>query len=170
MATSLTINGFSIGTDLSATLSDEYGDVFPAGDLGHLRSIDLNFDMETLKIQPITRGGRPLYLSIPSGLTGNMRFTRFNGSITSIFTNLYNAFYTAGLLPKWTLSMKVANRDGTTDSYLVTGMVLARPSFGTFEDIREVDQALEFMGETVLSTSNLASIVPALTAAVLGNI
>src|SRR5690348_5903971 len=104
MASSLTVNGFSVGTEISLTISDQFGDVFNAGDLGHFRGIDCRFDIENLKIQPISRGGKPLYLAVPSGLSGTIRFTRFNGALTSIFSNLYQAYYTAGLLPKWTLT------------------------------------------------------------------
>lgn len=166
-STSLTVNGYNIGTDISVTISDQYGDVFNASALGHLRSIEATFDMESQKIQPITRGGRPLYQSIPSGITGNMHFTRFNGALTSIFTELYAAFYSAGLLPKWTVTCQVPNRDGTTDDYIFTGTVFGRPQFGNFSDIREVDQTFEFNAETIESTSSLQGIVPALAAAII---
>jgi len=165
--TSLTVNGYNIGTDVSVTISDQYGDTFNAGSLGHLRSIEATWDMENQKIQPITRGGKPLYLSIPSGMTGNMHFTRFNGALSSIFVELYQAFYSAGLLPKWTISCQVLNRDGTTDQYIFTGVVFGRPQWGNFADIREVDQTFEFNAENVISTSTLQGIVPALAAAII---
>lgn len=170
MASSLTVNGYNVGVDISLTISNQFGDVFNAGDLGHFRGIDCKFDTENLKIQPISRGGKPLYLMIPSGLSGTLKFTRFNGSLTNVFSSLYQAFYTAGILPKWTYSAAVVNRDGTTDKYIWTGAVFANPDFGSFQDVREVDQGMSFNAENLLTTSNLASIVPSLVAAINGGI
>jgi hypothetical protein len=168
MSSSLTVNGFNIGTNITVTISDQFGDVFNAGDLGHLQEIGANFDMEMLKISPITRGGKPMYLAIPSGLSGTMRFTRFNGALTSMFTQLYQLYYNNGILPKFTITVSVINPDSTTDQYIFTGVVFSRPGFGDFQNIREVDQGFSWNAENCVSTSNLSSIVPALAALAVG--
>ena len=165
MASPFTINnGFNIGTDVSGSLSDGYGDSFSLSDLGNLMSINVSFDMQEIKIVPITTGGQPLYLSIPSGITGTMEFTRANGALTSLFTGLYSAFYTSGLLPHFSLSLSVLNRGGNVDEYLMPQLVLQRPDFGAFDRIEQVAQRLEFSGPTIISVGSTPSIVSALSA------
>lgn len=152
-------NSFNIGTDFSATISDDYGDTFPISDLGDLTDVDLTFDMHQLKVTPITNGGIPIYQSIPNGLSGNMTFVRVNGNITSMFTALYQAFYGEGLLPHFTLSIDVLNHGGQVDSYILPGLVFHNPDFGNFSGIQEVSQKLSFSAPTIQSTTNLASIL-----------
>ena len=160
---SLTVNNsFNIGTDISLTISDPYGDVFPASSLGNLTTINMNFDLEMLKVVPITNGGYPIYLSIPNGLSGTMEFVRFNGGLTSLFTSLYQAFYNEGLLPQFTMTIVVLNRSGTTDEYVIPNMVFHRPDFGEFNRISEVNQRLEFSAPTIQSTTGAAGLLAAL--------
>ncbi len=177
MANFVVNNAFNIGTDVSGTLADAYGDNFSLADLGNLMTINVTFDMQEIKIIPITNGGKPIYLSIPSGLTGSMEFTRVNGALTSLFTSLYDAFYNAGLLPHFSLSLNVLNRDGNVDEYLLPQLVLQRPDFGNFNRIEEVPQRLEFSGPTIvsvgttptiLSAMNVAGAAGALTSAIVG--
>lgn len=160
---SLTVNSaYNIGTDLSATISDPYGDVFPVGTLGNLMTMNINFDMEMLKVVPISNGGVPIYLSVPNGLSGTMEFVRFNGAMTSMFTSLYQAFYNEGLLPQFTMTIVVLNRSGTTDEYVIPNMVFHRPDFGEFSRITEVNQRLEFSAPTIQSTTGAAGLLAAL--------
>ncbi len=148
---------FNIGTDASILISDQYGDIFSAADLGDLMTINVNFDLHLLKVVPITNGGIPLYKAIPNGLTGHMDFVRNDGSITSIFTSLYNAFYTAGVTPSFSITITVLNHQGTSDEYIIPSAVFHAPTFGEFSGITEVRQKIEFSGPTILSTSMVLS-------------
>ena len=153
------VNGLNIGTDISVTISDNYGDVFTDADIGNMMSFNVSMDMHMLKVTPITNGGKPIYRSIPNGLSGTMEYVRVNGNITSIFTVLYAAFYNAGLLPTFTITVTVINRNGTTDEYIFPEVVFHTPDFGRFDGISEVRQKIDFSGPEILSTTNLASIL-----------
>ena len=155
-------NSFNIGTDISGVLSDAYGDNIPLVDIGNLMSIDVTFDMHQLKITPITNGGRPIYLSIPNGLTGTMDFTRYNGAMTAMFTKLYEAFYGGGLLPHFSLMLSVLNRSGTVDEYIIPQLVFDTPDFGKFTGIEDVTQSLKFSAPTMISTGGGATLLAAL--------
>ncbi len=155
----LLANGFNIGTNVSFVVSDQYGDVFSAADLGNLMSMDLTLDMHQIKVTPITNGGYPIYQSIPNGLTGTMEFVRVNGNITSMFTMLYNAFYTAGTLPQFTMSISVLNVSGTVDQYTLPNLVFHTPDFGRFSGISEVTQKIEFNASTIISNSNNSNVL-----------
>ncbi len=164
--TALALNGFNIGSDLSVVISNDAGDVFPATDLGLLEMVEATVDTEILKVTAITRGGKPLYQSIPNGVSGSMRFTRANGSLFSIFVILQQAFYTAGILPQWTITCTVLNRDGTTDEYMFEGVVFGKPQFGSFDEIKEVKQTFDFNAQQITSTTALPSAAGKLAAAI----
>ncbi len=155
----LNANGFCLGTSLSFVVSDSFGDVFTAADLGDLMSMDLTLDMHQIKVTPITDGGYPIYQSVPNGLTGTMEFVRVNGNITSMFTSLYNAFYAAGVLPQFTMSLSVLNPGGNVDEYTVPNLVFHTPDFGRFSGINEVTQKIEFNAPTIISTSSNSNIL-----------
>lgn len=155
----LIANSFNIGTNLNFVVSDQYGDTFSASDLGNLMSMDLTLDMHQLKVTPITNGGYPIYQSIPNGLTGSMDFVRVNGNITSMFTMLYNAFYTAGTLPQFTMSISVLNGLGNVDQYTLPNLVFHNPDFGRFSGISEVSQKIEFSASTIIANSNNSNVL-----------
>lgn len=157
------VNGFNIGTNLSFVVSDTYGDIFHAADLGDLMSFDLTLDMHQIKVTPITNGGYPIYQSIPNGLSGTMEFVRVNGAITSMFTNLYNAFYAAGVTPHFTMSLSVLNPAGNVDLYTLPNLVFHTPDFGKFTGISETTQKIEFNASTIIAvagTSNILRNIP----------
>lgn len=156
---SLLANGFNIGTNVDFTVSDQYGDLFRASDLGDLMSMDLTLNMHQLKVTPITNGGYPIYASIPNGLSGTMEFVRVNGGITSMFTALYNAFYTAGVMPQFTMSISVLNPDGNVDEYTLPNLVFHTPDFGRFSGIEQVTQKIEFNASTIITTSSNSNIL-----------
>lgn len=158
MANLLT-NGFNVGTNIDFVVSDQFGDTFHASDLGDLMSIDLTMDMHQIKVTPITNGGYPMYQAIPNGITGSMEFVRVNGNITSMFTTLYNAFYAAGVLPQFSMSISVLNPGGNVDQYTLPNLVFHSPDFGRFAGINEVTQKIEFNASTIISTTNFSNIL-----------
>jgi len=161
MAT-MNINGYNIGTDISLTMSNDFGDQFTAVSLGHLMRVEATMDFEQLKVTPITGGGLPLYEAVPNGASGTMEFTRYNGGMTAVFANLMNAFYNQGILPHWNIEVNVMNRDMTVDAYNFQGAVFSRPQFGNFDGIRETTQTLEFAFNRIAMPANVTSLIPAL--------
>lgn len=158
----LNLNGYNVGTDISVTISNDLGDVFPANNIGHMMRFESTFIFEELKIVPISNGGRPLFESIPNGITGSMEFTRYNGAQVGIWAALQSAFYDSGVLPHWTILAAVTNRDLTVDDYVWNGVVFSRPQFGNFDGIRDVTQSLEWSASYLSTPANFAALVPAL--------
>ena len=149
MATA-TLNGFNVGTDASVTISDQFGDVFPAEALAHLTEFDSESEDVEIKIVPITLGGVPIYQTIWSGIRGRMTFARVNGSFEGMIVNLMDLYYDLGVIPMMAITQTVLNRDLTTDQYLFTGVQLVRPRFGNFRATKEVDMMLEFRAQRIV--------------------
>jgi hypothetical protein len=153
---SFSLAGYNVGTDISVTISDIYGDVFDAQMLGHLMEIDIEAEDTELKIIPITNGGRPIYQTIPGGYSGNMMFTRVNGNFQAMVVELYNAYHDIGLITQLSITTNVLNRDGTVDEYLLSNAQIKKPRFGNFRHEKEVDMRLGFSA-SVLTISGGAS-------------
>lgn len=147
-----TINGFSIGTDISISISDQFGDLFPAESLGHVMEFDSESEDVELKIIPITNGGIPVYQTIWSGVRGRLMFTRTNGALSSMIIGLMTAYHEAGLIVNFGITGTVMNRDATTDEYMWVGVQWVRPRFGNFRATKEVDEQLEFRAQRLIST------------------
>jgi hypothetical protein len=155
MASSV-LNGYNVGADISLTISDAYGDVFPAEALSHLTEFDAESEDVEVKVTPISLGGVPIYQTIWYGIRGHMTFARVNGSFESMIISLMNGYYDQGLIPFFTISQTVRNRDGTLDEYMFMGCQWVRPRFGNFRATKEVDMAVEFRAQRVVGTGALA--------------
>jgi hypothetical protein len=162
---SFNLSGFNVGTDVSVTISDIYGDVFPADLLGHLMEFDSEAEDTELKIIPITNGGRPIYQTIPGGHSGNMMFTRVNGNFQAMVNELYNAYHDVGLITQLSITANVLNRDGTVDEYLWSNAQLKKPRFGNFHATKEVDMRLGFSASVLTITGGASAFLTGLAAA-----
>lgn len=157
-----TISGFNIGTDLSVVISDQFGDIFPAELLGHVMEFDSESEDTELKIVPITNGGVPVYQTIWSGVRGRIMFTRTNGALTNMVIALMSAYHDAGLIPSFSITGTVMNRDGSIDEYMWTGVQWVRPRFGNFRATKEVDEQLEFRASRIIGTGSFTSLLSGL--------
>lgn len=159
------LNGFNVGTDVSVTLQQiETQVIIPAFLLGHLDEFQPDQEDTTIRVVPITNGGKPLYNTVYLGWRGNMKFTRANGNLTGIFATLEKAYFDSGLLAHWNLLATVMNRDGTTDQYMFTAGTLQRHQLGNFRATKEVDMAFEFNFQRMVLTAGYATLVPSLAA------
>jgi hypothetical protein len=148
--------GFNIGTDSSIIIADDYGDVFPAEALSHLMEVDYESEDVELKIIPITGGGVPIYMTIWAGIRGHLLFTRVSGGMQAMIASLMDAYFTNGTVPFFTLTQTVLNRDGSMDSYLLTGGQWSRPRFGNYRATKEVDMRLEFRASQMTLTGGVS--------------
>jgi hypothetical protein len=158
--------GYNVGTDASVTISDQFGDVFPADLLGHLMEFDSESEDTELKIIPITNGGVPIYQTIPGGYMGNMQFARVNGNFQAMVSELWNAYHQQGLITQLSLTLNVLNRDGSVDEYLWSNMQIKKPRFGNFRHEKEVDMRMGFSASlmTISGGSTQFLSLPALAA------
>jgi hypothetical protein len=150
-----TINGFNIGVDASITIADSFGDIFPAEALGHVMEFDSESEDVEVKVVPISFGGVPIYQTLFSGIRGRLMFTRVSGSFQSMIISLMNAYHDAGIMPFFSITQTVVNRDLSTDEYLYIGGQWVRPRFGNYRATKEVDLTLEFRAQRMIGTGGL---------------
>lgn len=159
------INGFNVGTDVTFTLQDQFGDVLSAAMLGHLTEFESQSNDKPLEVTPITTGGVPIYQTIWNGINGDMRFARVNGVFQQVFSDLMSSYFVAGIIPQMTLQTRVRNRDGSVDTYIHLGFQFSKPRFGSFQATREVDLRVSWMASTMIAKSGVGSALLGLAAA-----
>lgn len=136
---------YNIGTDLGVSVSDNYGDQFPLDALGLVMDFDSKAHSSIIKVTPITNGGRPIFQTVWQGGDGRISFTRQNGNLQSMVTELMDAYHNSGIIPVFSLATSILNRDGSIDEYLYTGVQFETPDFGNFAAMKEVNNGLSFM-------------------------
>jgi len=153
------VNGFNVGTDFSATLQDNFGDLFPLDSLGLLTEFDSESMDRELEVIPISGGGVPVFQTIWAGVRGRIMYARTNGSLANVVTGLMSAYHDAGIIPQFSMASAVLNRDGSIDEYLHTGLQLSRSRFGNYRSEKEVDQQVEIRAGRMIVTGPNANIL-----------
>lgn len=161
----VTVNGFSVGTDASCIVQDDYGDQFPLSDLGRVMDIDTEAVDTLITIVPIDNGGIPVHQVTWHGGTGRFTFARANGNLQQMILDLMDAYHRRGVIPQFSLSINILNRDGTVDEYLYTGVQFNKSTFGNYKGMKEVDQSLAFAWAQCVGTGGGAPFLTALAAA-----
>lgn len=156
------LNGFNVGTDFSATMSDNFGDIFPLDALGLLMEFDSQSLDKEIDVVPISQGGVPVFMTLWSGVRGTMGFTRTNNNLQSLIMGLMNSYYTAGITPIFNIGASVLNRDGSIDEFMYTGVQLSKPKFGHYAAEKEVDMGLEFRASLLTATGPSAGFLAGL--------
>jgi hypothetical protein len=154
-----------VGTDVTFTLQDQFGDVMSAAMLGHLIEFESQSNDKPIEVTPITTGGIPIYQTVWNGINGDMRFARVNGVFQQIFSDLMNSYFDAGIIPQMTLQTRVRNRDGSVDTYIHTGFQFSKPRFGSFQSVREVDMRVSWMASLMIAKSGTGAALLGLVAA-----
>lgn len=144
--------GYSIGTDLGVSISDNFGDQFPIDALGLLMDFDSSADDAIIKVVPITNGGKPIFQTVWVGGKGRMTFTRQNGNLQSMVLELMAAYHNSGIIPSFAIAISILNRDGSIDEYLFTGVQFQTPHFGNFAAMKEVNQGIDFVWSDCVKT------------------
>ena len=156
------VNGFNVGTDVSFSFADQYGDLFSDDMLGHLTEFSSQSEDNVIKVTPISNGGIPIYQTIWNGNMGRLGFVRTGPAFTQLFIDLANGYHTAGVISQFTISANVRNRDGTVDSYLYQGVQFTQPRNGDFRSTRQVDLEVGFRASLLTATGTLGQLVAGL--------
>jgi len=157
--------GFNIGTDANVAVSDNYGDSFPIDALGHMMDFDSEAAASIVKITPITRGGIPLFQTVWNGGSGRITFARVNGNLQAMILELMDAYHSAGIIPLFTLTLSILNRDNSIDEYLYSGVQWDATHLGNFRALKEVDMSLPFMWAQCVKTGGAPPFLTGLAAA-----
>lgn len=158
------LQGFNVGTDSTITISDQFGDVFPADLLGHVMDWEMESEDTELKIVPISNGGVPIYQTIPGGYRGKCSLTRVNGNLQAMVAELWNAYHADGIITQLSISQNVLNRDGTIDEYLWSNVQIAKPRFGMFRHEKEVDMSFDIRASLLTVAGGTAAFLTGLGA------
>jgi hypothetical protein len=162
--TGFIINGFNVGTDVSFSVQDNFGDAFPLDALGLLMEADMKSMDKKLDVTPISNGGVPLFLTIWAGVSGSFSFTRTDGSMQNMIMDLMDAYFSSGIIPIFSMQASVLNRDQSIDEYQLSGLQWNDPSFGNFRAEKEVDQKIEFRASLLTRTGGAAPFLTQLAA------
>lgn len=158
----LTINSFNVGSNLSVQISDDFGDIFSADQLGHLTDFDATSEATVITIRPITNGGKVIHRRIPGGWIGRLMFERYSGAMINLIAGLDALFYATGLDPAFAIGCVILNPDGSTDKYTFTQVKFNRESFGNFRGNSNVPQSLPFNAQELIIPNNATTLLAAL--------
>lgn len=160
----LIVNGFNVGTDLSGAVSDVLGDIFTFEDLGHIIEFDSAAEDSPLKVVPIDNGGIPVFQTIWSGVSGNMTFVRSGPAFNRLIIDLMAGYHFTGIIPQFSITVNVMNRDGSIDEYLYSGVQFSKPSFGNYRGVKEVDMKVGFVAAMLQTTGSAISFLTGVAA------
>lgn len=146
-------NDFNIGEDVSCTIMSSAGDTFPADRLGHIKDLDVDFDDDHVQVKTISRGGGTLNEVIPRGVSGKMSLTRADGSFGRLIIESRRRFKEQGERISFSFQYQIRNRDGSVDSYLVTGAKIMKAKLFNASAGKEVDCSFQFVGGEIELTS-----------------
>lgn len=143
------LNGFNIGQDISVTLRKKGGDAFNVDQLGHLVDFEAQEEDTLIQVKPISHGGKVLNDRTPQGWSGKLSFARMDGTLTDMLAENQQKFYENGERAKYDIQVIVANRNGTTNTYLFSECILHKGTFGGFKADKEVDQGFSFNAQNM---------------------
>ena len=153
-------SSFSIGPDASVVFIWRPTQLqVPAQNIGHLMELSAEQQVDTIKIVPITYGGRSINTNVYTGWSGTVNFTRVNGSLSAIFATQEQNYYN-GQRANWDIMVGVNNVDGTVDEYLFELCSFNRGEFGRFQTRDAVAQSLAFECRQMLLLSGTVSPIP----------
>jgi hypothetical protein len=161
----VSIQGFNVGTDVSFTILSNYGDLLTPAIMGYLTDFESSSRTIKLSVNPITTGGVPVHQTIWNGGSGTMAFARTGPNISAVMIELSDAYHDGGLIPQFSISANVRNRDSSVDAYLYTGVQFDDPRHGDFRATKEVDQRFTFRFGRLTGTGPLSAIMSALASA-----
>ncbi|MGH3630656.1 MAG: hypothetical protein ACRDRL_24850 [Sciscionella sp.] len=157
MVASVTPKTFNLGPDASVIfIWTPTGAQVAAGDIGLLMEFSAEQQVDTQKVVPITNGGQSANANLYTGWSGNLNFTRVNGSLTALFC-IQEANYYQGQRANWDMIVGVSNAyDGTVDEYLFQLCSFKAGQFGNFQTRSPVEQSMGFEASTcqLLSASS----------------
>lgn len=158
-------SGYNVGTDASITISDAYGDVFTAQDLGLLTDFESKAISTTLKVTPITNGGIPVLQTLWNGVSGRMRFVRQSAAFQEFFLEVILAYHQSGIITPFSMSLEILDRSGQIDEYLIQGVQFEDPDFGNYAGLKEVDMALTFAASLMQPSGGVTTFLTGLASA-----
>ncbi len=139
-----TPNAFSIGTDLSCSLTDPVAGINRNLDeFGHLEEFRATAIDKEIEIVPISRGGVHLYRTLWAGAEIEIKWSKVYGALQYFWAALQNNYFDLHSFTSFLANASVLNRDGTIDEFNFTACEPSKPNFGDFAGTKPVDNTLK---------------------------
>jgi hypothetical protein len=136
------VNGFSVGKDVSFTITNPVG------------SLTLN-GLTSFTAKPMTTGlkskrldGMTYFGNIPDGWEGTFKLDRLDPSVDVFFANQEAGYYAGTNTPAGTIQEIISEADGTTTTWSYTGVVLKLDDSGDWKGDARVEQTFAFNATT----------------------
>jgi len=152
-------NDFNIGEDVLVTIKTSTNQTFTAEQLGHLKDIDVDYEDDHVQVKTISNGGKTLHEVIPRGVKGKIDFVRMDGGFAQMVTKIRTQFQQSGVRTTFTIQVQIRNRDGSVDTYLITGAKILNPKLMNTGAGKEIDTGFNFVAQDCQLTSSGASII-----------
>lgn len=162
---SIKYNGFSVGADFDFTLSDQSGDLFTGDELGYVLEFNSTARDRLIAVEPITNGGAPIFMRVPGGHSGMVRYSRTSSALTQLMLDLDSAWYTSGRVEQFTFTGVTRNRDGSEGTLVWSGVQLHGFNNGRYQGLRDVEQSHQFSASMLQATGTAVSLLQQLLAA-----
>lgn len=143
---------FNVGQDISVTIKSSNGSLYSAEQLGHLVDVDVDRESDTAKVKAISNGGKVLRMGIPQGVKGRLVFARTCDALEKELMRADQLWFDSKIATYWSFQFVIANRDGTTNSYLAPNCVVGGGKLWGGKADKEVDQDLQFEGPEIKET------------------
>ena len=140
----MSVNGFSIGHDLSVDIVDIVTGkqvVFPL-------ITGFSAEPQTKQISSEPLNGPPLYAENPNGWRGTIDFDRTDNSIDIFFAGREAAYFKGVSLFNVTITETIQEKDGTTTQFRFPNCALKYSQAGQWKASDKVSLRLDWMGST----------------------
>jgi len=141
----ITVNSYSVGTEMQSLVLQANGQSYPVQQLGHLREFNATQNVTQTTITPVVYGGLRLHRNIYHDFSGRISFDRYNASITSLMQSIAYTFQQTGAETYFTIFATIFNAFlNTTDDYLFNNCVLDGHDLGAWTGTAEVQNLIQF--------------------------
>ncbi|MFZ0270995.1 MAG: hypothetical protein WAL34_04010 [Acidobacteriaceae bacterium] len=142
------VNNFSVGRDVSLTLTNPNGNLTLSG----LTQFDAKPVYTAIKSKRIS-DGKTHHAQIPDGWEGSFKLDRLDPSVDIFFANLEAGYYAGQNTPSGTIQEIIAEADGSTTTWSYDEVVLKLDDAGSWAADKKVDQAIGFNATTKTQVS-----------------
>lgn len=136
----MSINGISVGKDITVTLDDNNGNVVTT------RAKMFNSKQKTSNKETVALDGINRMLNIPIGWEGSFEFERTGPQMDSFIYNLEQIYYSGGVIPQVTITQTVTEADGSLTQFQYLRCVVQYDNAGEWKGDDLVTQKINFSG------------------------
>lgn len=146
------IQDHNIGTDVSIMFKFPNGQVVAAEQLAHVESFSPKRIQKSSERTPLSNRGDVIRRSIPQGWEISMKFTRYNGNLTNVFTQMDENYRANGLPQRFDISATVRNPDGSLNQGTFVNCIFENFGFGDFQGVDATEQELSIKAQRYQQT------------------